>query len=130
MIPPMMSPTNINKQLSGTTEGSLLHPLSLLILSGGLTYFGQGCQHDPECDFKGDLDVLVIQGEEGVLRGVVALGVLGSPADVLQDCILQLLQGSHPRGLEDAGEPGPSQDSCSSVSLALHVPGSCSCSGG
>ncbi|KAI1234904.1 hypothetical protein IHE44_0003290 [Lamprotornis superbus] len=82
--------------------------LSLLILSGGLTYFGQGCQHDPECDFKGDLDVLVVQGEEG-------------------DCILQLqlLQGSHPGGLEDAGEPGPSQDSCSSVSLALHVPGSC-----
>ncbi|KFO53752.1 hypothetical protein N302_05806, partial [Corvus brachyrhynchos] len=122
MIPPMMSPTNINKQLSGTTEGSLLFP-SHLILSGGLTYLSQGCQHDPERDFKGHLDVLVIQREERVLRGVVALGFLGSPADVLQDHVW-LLQGSHPGGLEDAGEPGASQDRCSSVSLALHVPGS------
>lgn len=105
--------------------------LSLLILSGRLTYFGQGRQHDPERDFKGDLDVLIIQREEGVLRGVVSLGFLSSPADVLQDRILlqqRLLQGSHPGGLEDAGEPAPSQDSCSSVSLALHVPGSHSCS--
>lgn len=101
---------------------------SLFTLPGDLTYLGQGRQHDPECDFEGDLDVLVIHGEEGVLRGVVALRFLGSPADVLQDPILQqrLLQGSHLHGgLE---EPGASQDGCSSVSLALHGPGHRSCS--
>ncbi|KFW79560.1 hypothetical protein N305_05432, partial [Manacus vitellinus] len=113
MIPPMMSPTKINKQLSGTTEGSLFYTL---------TYLGQGCQHDPEGDLEGHLDMLIIQGEECVLRGLIPRGLLGCPADVLQGHVLQqrLLQGSHPRGLEKAGEQGPSQDS--GCSLLLHLP--------
>ncbi|KFV95469.1 hypothetical protein N326_11160, partial [Eurypyga helias] len=119
MIPPMMSPTNINKQLSGTTEGNLFHPCprhphrappSFLTLSTCLTYFGQGCKHDPECDFKGDLNVLIIQREECVLCGSIALGFLSSPADILWDHVLQqrhrwgALQGPNPGGLEDGGK--------------------------
>lgn len=83
-------------------------------LSRCLTYFGQGRQHDPESDFKGDLNMLIIQREKRVFRGLVALGFLTNPADVLQDHVLQqrhrwgALGDPGPAGLDDRRQQGPS----------------------
>lgn len=85
-----------------------------LTLSRCLTYFGQGRQHDPESDFKGDLNMLIIQREKRVFRGLVALGFLTNPADVLQDHVLQQRHGwgalgdPDPAGLDDRRQQGPS----------------------